>query len=876
MLGDTALIALLLAALSGVVLLAFFDPRAPYRSISEWLLANPAATLARNVHYWAAQIVLVAGSLYAWQRLRAAGTAARWAIAVPLVALLMLCGFLLRGDGDAREVLRIVGLLTGAPVSGPGGRGIAVLVLHLAVAAVVLIPAILSLRHRGRPHRLLALAITTLVVGVALFVSPGLHDGLDPTHSGPWYFLPLQLGVAVGVEPLVLGAALVVGIAALLALPWLPSSPAAKLRPLLGTLLVLYLFAGLVAVFARSEEGALRLAWPAARGDLHAGWVLHKGTQAAPVAVLGRAEGCLGCHSGIEGLGDAHAPAKIGCSSCHGGNPFAADAAAAHAGMLRVPGNLADAPQSCGQAGCHLATVPRVQRSIMSTMAGVIAVNRQVLGEPIDPSAPPPHAAELGHSVADHHLRELCIGCHLGQAKRESGPINEESQGGGCNACHLVYSKEALAELDRYRAEAPGSRRAPAVHPTLTVNPGNEHCFGCHSRSSRISTNFEGWNELRGAPPADLPASRLRQLQDGRHFERIVPDIHHERGLACIDCHVSGELMGTGMLVARKSEQVMISCEDCHAARLASVAVQALDAESQRLLAARQWRLPPSARIGTTRGGVPLVNVTVDADGRGSLRRKHSGEALPLKPPAAVCTEGAGHSSLSCISCHSAWAPRCTSCHTEYDPQGEGFDHLTQTWGKGTWNETAGPFVAVPPTLGVRAHRGADGHDRRVIETFVPGMIMTFDRNRDPGRPPDVLFRRLYGLTFAHTIRREARSCASCHADPIALGYGAGTLRYEKSAAGGRWHFKPQQPASKHDGLPEDAWIGFLQPRQGMVSTRDDVRPFSVQEQRRILRVGACLTCHAPDSAVMTSAVGDFEAVLARRSSRCVLPAWPQ
>jgi hypothetical protein len=60
-----------------------------------------------------------------------------------------------------------------------------------------------------------------------------------------------------------------------------------------------------------------------------------------------------------------------------------------------------------------------------------------------------------------------------------------------------------------------------------------------------------------------------------------------------------------------------------------------------------------------------------------------------------------------------------------------------------------------------------------------------------------------------------------------------------------------------------------------MVSTRDDVRPFTVEEQRRILRVGACLSCHAGESKVMRSALDDFEAALARRSPRCALPQWP-
>ena len=59
-----------------------------------------------------------------------------------------------------------------------------------------------------------------------------------------------------------------------------------------------------------------------------------------------------------------------------------------------------------------------------------------------------------------------------------------------------------------------------------------------------------------------------------------------------------------------------------------------------------------------------------------------------------------------------------------------------------------------------------------------------------------------------------------------------------------------------------------------MVSTRDDVRPFSVEEQRRILAVGACLTCHQGDSPVMRGSVKDFEAALARRRPGCLRPVW--
>jgi hypothetical protein len=86
--------------------------------------------------------------------------------------------------------------------------------------------------------------------------------------------------------------------------------------------------------------------------------------------------------------------------------------------------------------------------------------------------------------------------------------------------------------------------------------------------------------------------------------------------------------------------------------------------------------------------------------------------------------------------------------------------------------------------------------------------------------------------------------------------------------------FVPAAPALPQDGLPADAWIPFLGTRTGMVSTRDDVRPFNVEEQQRILNVGACLTCHPARSPTMQRAVRDFAAVVKARRPQCLLPTW--
>jgi len=48
------------------------------------------------------------------------------------------------------------------------------------------------------------------------------------------------------------------------------------------------------------------------------------------------------------------------------------------------------------------------------------------------------------------------------------------------------------------------------------------------------------------------------------------------------------------------------------------------------------------------------------------------------------------------------------------------------------------------------------------------------------------------------------------------------------------------------------------------------VRPFNIEEEKRILAVGACLTCHAENSEVMLKSLDDFDEVLKRVSGKSV------
>jgi hypothetical protein len=904
--GDLAVAAFVIAAASGVVVAVPYEPADAYGSLAALLLSNASGSYFRNLHYWSGQACFVLTLLHTWDHLRVRGERrvrpgvwARLALAVPVVAFLMLSGFLLRGDADARQALLILteathqiplaGPLLATLVFGAAERIDLVYIQHAATSTVFVWLVIVEHARRVWPRTAAFLAVLAGTGGLALVASPGLHDGLDPIVKGPWYFLGLQEVLHWTPWPLaaVLGVAALVGLLA--AIRFSPGHLATRIKVLLTVVTCTYAALCLVGGFFRGDAWSWHPGWPAGSGNISLGWVfagrpeVPQNTHGPLPVAMGRPEGCLVCHRGVSGLGKAHSPEAVGCASCHGGNTLTLDKRRAHTGMDVIPGNLATAARRCGQPACHPTIIPRAERSVMATMRGVVAVDRAVFGESrATDTSTADSVTDIAHSPADTHLRQLCASCHLGHSKLSLGPNEEDTHGGGCLACHLRYDAAALAELTGYeRQKAAGRPAAPRLHAAVSLDIDNTSCFGCHSRSGRISTNYEGWHEVH-EPPADASAadrpapSRTRVLADNRVFERVMPDIHQQRGLDCIDCHTATEVMGDGVAHTYKRDQLRITCEDCHARpgdRPVTLPPSGLDPESARIQALRQWPVPAPGRIVRSASGEALVNVVTDDTGVARLTRKRTGERRPLKAAAAVCVEGRGHARLSCSSCHTAWAPRCPTCHTSFDARAAAYDWIDDADVKGAWIERSGPFAAAPPTLGVR-RVVARGQEREVVDVFVPGMVATIEPPRSASGTATPLFRRLYARIEPHTTRRDARSCQSCHNNPEALGFGQGVLTFERTGRTGRWRFTSAGPAAPVDGLPADAWIPFLRPVTGMVSTRPDVRPFTVEEQRRILTVGTCLTCHASDSAVMRASVRDFAALVARRTPRCAISAF--
>ena len=538
---------------------------------------------------------------------------------------------------------------------------------------------------------------------------------------------------------------------------------------------------------------------------------------------ISKKESCIECHSDKKtGFSQFHLPENIGCVSCHLGNISSHNKDSAHNGMVRIPGNLSNADKTCGK--CHPNQLHNIKHSLMTTNSGLIAVDKYFFKDSDSLNAYF-HIKDLGYDASDTHLRNLCANCHLGAEKEEYGAISETSRGGGCNACHLNYNEHS--------------------HPSTDIQITNTHCFGCHSRSSRISTNYMGYSE---SSIDDLPKDKMhKKFEDGRIYQYNEADVHHKAGMLCIDCHGSKEVMGHGVDYAHQEDAVKIQCKDCHFTETNNtIDFKDLDSEEKMLFFIRDFKHKDKPILKTEKDGFALINTYLNKDNEAFLVSKKDGKEFMMSKPNDACTKPA-HEDLNCSTCHTSWTSKCIGCHNTFNREDyiKGYDLLAKKPIDESWNEMMTEFSVSESAFGVREKNG-----KKEIQTAMPGMIMSIDHlSFDSSSAIHESFYRLYAPTVPHTTTKKVRSCKSCHNNPYALGYGAGTLLFTDN----QWLFNPEFKNDSHDNLPEDSWIPMIKELDlnKDYSTRTDFRPFNIKEQKTILEVGKCLQCHKENSEVM-------------------------
>lgn len=272
---------------------------------------------------------------------------------------------------------------------------------------------------------------------------------------------------------------------------------------------------------------------------------------------------CVSCHKlNISILKHS----KVTCVQCHLGNPKELDKQKSHLGIISIPGNFSNLEITCGN--CHKGESYRISKSLMTTNSGMISINRWVFEESkskdilfgikdLHPSK----------SAADSYFSQLCASCHLGNEKKIKGRLSGYEKGGGCLSCHLeivkinsLDNKNILFNLNFFITGDLNKEMHPGI-----MKPSNDNsCFNCHSRSGRISLNYNGLAEIDENDSSPV----VMELYDGRKLKKIKEDIHKAKGFSCIKCHSGIDVMGDGADHFHKEDSVYIKCETCHKIKL--------------------------------------------------------------------------------------------------------------------------------------------------------------------------------------------------------------------------------------------------------------------------------------------------------------------
>ena len=302
---------------------------------------------------------------------------------------------------------------------------------------------------------------------------------------------------------------------------------------------------------------------------------------------------------------------------------------------------------------------------------------------------------------------------------------------------------------------------------------------------------------------------QMRYVYGGRNGSTRQMDIHFERGMHCIDCHMLQDVHGDGHVYSTNWDAIEIECEDCHGATARATLVTSGPNGGNDLTRARDenrrpyfertggaiiqrsrvtpgvfWKVPQTAELASPQAREAHDARHIAAPGQGSTFASAQGSS-PLTS-----------AKLECAACHGSWIHNCMGCHVDLnlgDPQRL---HVSSTgaitrsaaenevWMTNRANPAHVNFQLLglmrsPFVLGVSSTAEAgrlgpfrssmqvhltvtdgDGHtlvDNATFTTFQP-----IDANT--GTLNVATSGVAMNQTMPHTVRpREARGCETCH-----------------------------------------------------------------------------------------------------------------
>ena len=242
-------------------------------------------------------------------------------------------------------------------------------------------------------------------------------------------------------------------------------------------------------------------------------------------------KGCKACHVLSP---DKHH--NLDCTICHNGTMTTADKNIAHKNLKAFPAHPEHMLSTCGK--CHKETVLKAQRNLHFTLANEInsvrsayGATKKILSITEIPEKPVP---ETILDLVDDLLRRRCLRCH---PYYRGDQYSATLRGTGCSACHLAYGQDSNKSHQ------------------FIAKPGDQQCLSCHYGNH---VGFDYYGRFSQDLPWDYNTpfnTEQEQPPFGVEYHQLAPDIHQQKGMVCIDCHVTA---GHADAVS------IITCESCH------------------------------------------------------------------------------------------------------------------------------------------------------------------------------------------------------------------------------------------------------------------------------------------------------------------------
>ncbi|QPJ64118.1 MAG: cytochrome c3 family protein [Candidatus Nitrohelix vancouverensis] len=525
------------------------------------------------------------------------------------------------------------------------------------------------------------------------------------------------------------------------------------------------------------------------------------------VAYNDQSSRCLHCHQGIEEIDHNH---RFRCTQCHNGQSRKKSLPDAHKNLVKNPSAPEHVEKFCGK--CHAKQIEQMNASTKNTLAGIndsvhfawgtpptpavkttLPADPAKAGEttPQAPLAKAPHYQTGENPAAEQFLKNQCRQCHIGsEAPKRAGDYRAT----GCAACHMIYTNDGVSLshdkaiqytqrediqnrskrfLKKYQQDNPDKRGYPVMHKFTSVIPSVQ-CEHCHHNNG-VGSEYEGLFALKplAGQEAD-PADREQPALHGVEHQFLLPDIHREKGMHCIDCHAGKELKPE----PGQEKRAGVQCQDCHGGlgkRPESFLLTSSDARSKEILQSTA-KIPALARsvkegdsILVTASGIALPHIQKIKNDwilvSKVTGKKHRIPQLPGEREPVAHRIAKHMNTMECHTCHARWSA------SEWGMLVKKPATATTPNDAASWSQSFVDLSWDTLILG-KNQRGRYSLMKPQFQYFFP----------DPLRPqsaavPATTHRGTPGMLVKayapHTTRKIARRCESCHQNQMAVGLGS-------------------------------------------------------------------------------------------------------